>query len=121
MSQTATVCPLIEVLRLCARVAGEVISNPAFDPELTPTVHRSTCERAVPEATTQTHKPAHFDGYLPSHVLLEEAANLPENLLRFGRAIVAQIMCMRLSLVDLQYGLNAGLTQLAMHAHRIAE
>jgi hypothetical protein len=66
-----------------------------------------------------------MQGQLPAHslsqVLVEEAANLCENLLRFGRAIVAQIMRVRLSLVDLKYGLHAGLTQLAMHPHRIAE
>ena len=59
-----------------------------------------------------------MQGQLPAHslsqVLVEEAANLRENLLRFGRAIVAQIMRVRLSLVDLQYGLHTSLTQLAI-------
>src|SRR5258708_11115939 len=54
-------------------------------------------------------------------MLVEEMRDLPNGVLGFRRVDVAQILGMRLAFEDLQHGLDAGLAQLAMHPHRIAE
>src|SRR5258708_39571927 len=54
-------------------------------------------------------------------MLVEEMRDLPNGVLGFRRVDVAQILGMRLTFEDLQHGLDAGLAQLAMHPHRIAE
>ena len=56
-----------------------------------------------------------------SQVLIEEVSDLFERLFGLGRINVSRILRVRLALVDLQDRLDAGLAQLAMHAHRVAQ
>src|SRR5215207_3344671 len=55
------------------------------------------------------------------HVLVEEGRDLGEDLLRLRRRVVAQVMRVRLALVDLQRGFDPGLPQLAMDPHRVRQ
>jgi hypothetical protein len=54
-------------------------------------------------------------------MLVEELGDRLERLLGLGRAHIAVVVRMRLSFIDLQRGLDSGLSQLARHAHRAAE
>src|SRR5437868_3717643 len=54
-------------------------------------------------------------------VLVEEARDLLERLAALGRAWIAVVLRVRLAFVDLEQRLDAGLAQLAVHAHRVAE
>ena len=52
-------------------------------------------------------------------IFVEERGQLSEMLLRFRRVGVARILRMRLPFEHVEIRDDAGLTQLAMHAHRI--
>src|SRR5262245_12450356 len=56
-----------------------------------------------------------------AQVLVEEAGNLAENLPGLGRGVVADVMGVALAFEHLQHGLDAGLAQLAVDAHGVAE
>jgi hypothetical protein len=58
---------------------------------------------------------------LLSEVLVEEPGDLLEGFLGLRRTDVAVILRVRLALENLQHRVDAGLAQLAMHAHRAAE
>src|ERR1700724_1600315 len=56
-----------------------------------------------------------------SQMLVEEPGDFFEGFPGLWRGVVAKILCVRLALVDLQHGFDAGLTKLAMNADGVAE
>src|SRR4249919_1688738 len=54
-------------------------------------------------------------------ILVEERRQLAEVFLCLGRVGIAGILSMRLAFEHVEIGDSAGLTQLAMHAHRIGQ
>src|SRR3954454_4813228 len=55
------------------------------------------------------------------HMLVEEGGDLGEDLLRLGRRVVAQVVGMRLELIDLEDRIDPGMAELAVDAHRVGE
>src|SRR5215213_2384788 len=75
----------------------------------------------APARRRPSRKRASRDCGLLLHVLVEEGGDLGEDLLRLRRGVVAQVVGVRLALVDLQDRLDAGLAELAVDAHRVRE
>jgi hypothetical protein len=52
---------------------------------------------------------------------VEECGDLAKRLLGLGHAIVELVLSVRLTLVDFQLRVDAGLAELPVHAHRVAQ